>query len=68
MADQSVCKPLIEVEKKAAFERELEEWDTLNAYNPVQRSKVPYEDANITGSHAIYKWKVDGTAKTGIVR
>lgn len=47
MDDQSLRKRFTEHEKEAAFERELADWDKLNAYKPVQGSEVPHADAYI---------------------
>lgn len=67
LADQSVCTPLTDDERMEAFDRELAEWDRLDAYDEVEKKAINHEKENVIGSHVVYKRKLDGSAKARIV-
>lgn len=64
--ESSVMKKLTDDEKRLAFRVELGNWERRGAFTPVETKSVP-RDANIIGSHSIFKRKLDGTAKARIV-
>ena len=53
-------------ERQTAFDAELAKWGKRKAYTPVHANTVP-KQANIIGSHVIYKRKLDMTPKARIV-
>lgn len=53
-------------ERQVAFDKEHSDWHSKAAFKRVNKSEVPQE-ANIIGSHTIYRRKDDGTAKARIV-
>lgn len=65
-SESSATSKLTEQERAAAFQAELKKWQKRGAYTPVKAETVP-KDANIVGSHVIYKRKLDLTPKARIV-
>lgn len=53
-------------ERDAYFKKELQVWKTRNAFKRIEKVDAP-ADANIIGSHTIYRRKEDGSAKARIV-
>lgn len=56
----------VDQERIDAYNREYRAWVTEDAFERVDRSSVPRE-ANVIGSHALYKRKDDGSMKARIV-
>ncbi len=65
-SESSVSKALSDDERKSAFRKELEKWRKREAFTAVEENSVSM-DANVIGSHAIYRRKLDGSAKARIV-
>lgn len=53
-------------EKRESYNRELSAWHEMDAMIEVPRSSLPSE-ANLIGSHVVYRRKPDGTLKARIV-
>lgn len=59
-------KSLTSEEKVASFNKELKVWKDRGAFKRISKSDAP-NDANIIGSHTVYRRKDDGSAKARIV-
>lgn len=57
---------LTQLERAKAFKRELDTWVRKAAFERVDKKDVPL-DANIIGSHTVYRKKDDGSVKARIV-
>eukprot|EP00171_Calliarthron_tuberculosum_P023073 IDg23073t1 len=58
--------PITNTEKRSSYAAERNNWDRMQAIQIVSRKDIP-PDANLIGSHVIYKRKQDGRVKARIV-
>lgn len=58
-------REISEHEKKESYNKEIQNWKNMKAFEPIPWKNVP-KNSNIIGSHVVWRRKVDGTVKARI--